>query len=90
MTTATDNGWTGDNDLGIAVREVGSELQVKAISADGHARIHRAMYAAGYAAFGSPAVVGFDDHDDTIIYGINSAHRRAFAIAISPIAEPQK
>ena len=68
--------WLEDDDLGIAVREVHGELQVRPLSLAGARRIQDA----GNTAYRTSARVRFPSED---VIAIDSAHRLAFARALS-------
>jgi hypothetical protein len=70
--TQSETPWVNDDELGVAVREVGDELHVKPLSVNGALRIQEA----GNRAYRTNARVRFPS-DDYI--AIDPAHRLAFA-----------
>jgi hypothetical protein len=88
---ATD--WTEDAELGVAVREVGDDLHVRALHASGRERISAAIQAAyeswywpRSATMQSFVTSGVPSRPPTdCAWIIGPAHRLAFARALSPI-----
>jgi hypothetical protein len=84
----TSSVWIEDAELGVAVREVGGELQVRAVVESARDLVNAAIKTA-YGPCNWPSSASVRHTGGFFAWTIDSAHRLAFARALSPMEDEQ-